>query len=47
VERSTSLLAPMSFGPVATNVPGQAGTTSYTDTSTSGPGPFLYRVRVQ
>jgi parallel beta-helix repeat protein len=47
VERSTSLLAPMLFSPVATNIPGQAGTTSYTDTSASGAGPFLYRVRVQ
>jgi hypothetical protein len=47
VERSTSLLAPMLFSPVATNVPGQAGTTSYIDTTTAAPGPFLYRVSVQ
>jgi parallel beta-helix repeat protein len=47
VERSTSLLAPMLFAPVTTNVPGQAGMTSYTDTSATGAGPFLFRVRVQ
>ena len=47
VERSTSLSAPMLFTPVATNLSGQAGTTSYTDTSASGAGPFLYRVGVQ
>jgi hypothetical protein len=47
VERSASLLAPMLFAPVATNIPGQAGTTSYTDTSVSGSSLFFYRVRVQ
>jgi hypothetical protein len=47
LERSTSLSAPMLFTPVTTNLPGQTGTTSYTDTSASGPGPFFYRVRVQ
>jgi hypothetical protein len=47
VERSTGMSAPMLFTPVATNVPGQVGTTSYIDTTTSGPGPLLYRVRVE
>jgi hypothetical protein len=47
VERSTSLLAPMLFTPVATNLTGQTGTTSYTDTSANGPGPFFYRVTVR
>jgi hypothetical protein len=47
LERSDSLSEPMLFTPVATNLPGQTGTTSYSDTTTSGPGPFFYRVRVQ
>ena len=47
VERSASQSAPMLFAPVATNVPGQAGMTSVTDTNASGAGPFFYRVRVQ
>jgi hypothetical protein len=47
LERSTSLLEPMLFTPVATSLPGQTGTTSFTDTSASGPGPFFYRVGVQ
>jgi hypothetical protein len=47
VERSASLLAPMLFAPVATNVPGQAGMTIFTDTNASGSGPFWYRVGVQ
>jgi len=47
LERSTGLSAPMLFTPVATGVRGQAGTTTYTDTSASGPGPFFYRVGVQ
>jgi hypothetical protein len=47
VERIASLSVPMLFAPVATNVPGQTRTTSYTDTNAWGPGPFLYRVRVQ
>jgi hypothetical protein len=47
LERATGLLAPMVFTPVAVNLPGQAGTTSYTDTGVSGAGPFWYRVGVQ
>ena len=41
-----SSLAPGSFQPLATNIPGQAGTTSYTDTNTPAPGPWFYRVGV-
>jgi hypothetical protein len=47
VERSPGLSVPILFTPVATNVPGQAGTTSYTDTNGSSPGPFFYRVAVR
>jgi hypothetical protein len=47
LERGTGLSAPMFFTPVATNLPGQAGTTSFTDTDATGIGPFFYRVAVQ
>jgi hypothetical protein len=46
LQRSTNLFAPMSFVPVTTNIPGQVGTTSYSDTSAVGAGPFFYRVSV-
>jgi hypothetical protein len=47
LESSTSLSSPMVFNPVATNVPGRAGTTSVTYTNASGPGLLFYRVGVQ
>jgi predicted outer membrane repeat protein len=43
---STNLSASPCFRYVATNIIGQAGTTTYTDTSTTGAGPFVYRVGV-
>jgi hypothetical protein len=47
VERSTNLAAPLSFFPVAPDIPGLAGTTSCQDTNAAGPGPFFYRVVVR
>ena len=46
LERCPSLTPPLLFTPVATGIPGQAGTTSYTDTNAAGPGPRFYRVGV-
>ncbi|MCX6923586.1 MAG: hypothetical protein NT154_10335 [Verrucomicrobia bacterium] len=45
LERSTNLSAAPPFTPLAPNVPGQAGTTSYTDTNAAALGRF-YRVGV-
>jgi hypothetical protein len=44
LERSTNLAATQRFTPLATNLPGQPGTTTYTDTNAVGAGPFFYRV---
>jgi len=46
LERSTNLTASPAFVPLATNLPGQTGTTSFTDTNAAGTGPFFYRVGV-
>src|SRR5438034_11618825 len=46
LERSTSLSASPAFTPLATNLSGQLGTTTYTDTNAIGAGPWLYRVGV-
>jgi hypothetical protein len=45
LERSSGLTPP-AFAPLATNVFGQVGTTSFTDTNAVGAGPFFYRVGV-
>ena len=47
IERSTNLAALPAFAILITNVPGQSGTTTYTDSTAIGPGPFFYRVGVQ
>ena len=45
LERSANLRS--LFTPLATNILGQAGTTTYADTNATGAGPFFYRVGVQ
>jgi hypothetical protein len=45
VERSGNLRSP--FALMATNILGQAGTTSYADTNATGAGPYFYRVGVE
>jgi hypothetical protein len=47
LQRGANLAAQPVFQPLATNLTGHAGTTSYTDTNAAGPGPFFYRVGVQ
>ena len=43
-KRSANLASP--FILLATNIVGQASTTSYADTNATGAGPFFYRVGV-
>ncbi len=47
LQRATNLSLAPAFQPLATNIPGQSGTTSYTDTNAPAPGPYYYRVGVQ
>jgi hypothetical protein len=44
LQRSTNLAAPFTL--LATNILGQAGTTSYADTNATRAGPFFYRAGV-
>jgi hypothetical protein len=47
LDRATDLTAQPAFASVASNILGQAGTTSFTDTNSDGSGPFFYRIRVK
>jgi len=44
---STNLTATPRFTPLATNLPGQSGTTTYTDTNAAAAPRLLYRVGVR
>jgi hypothetical protein len=46
LERSTNLASSPHFTPLATNLVGQSGTTSYTDTNAAPLAPLFYRVGV-
>jgi hypothetical protein len=46
LKRSTSLATSAAFALLATNIPGQPSTTTFTDTNGIGAGPWFYRVGV-
>jgi hypothetical protein len=46
LERSTDLVSPLVFTPLATDIPGEPGMTSFTDTNAAPLAPLFYRVGV-
>jgi len=47
IQRATKLTAPADFSAIQSNVVGQLGTTTFTDTTATNGGPIFYRVGIQ